>query len=489
MFLLGSLWLPGWPSTALTATTLARQFEELDRQLTAAEQVLVPLLAPETFSEARKHYQRARKAWQRGRTQRALDALDKSGDLLTQARSKAELSRDIMARVIEARNRAVRAQAMEYFPKSVRDADAAFVKACRYIERGDTAEAKERRGRLEDRYTDLELAALKEGTTEAARLALQRAREHDAHRLSPRMFKKAQQAIDQAIATLEADRRHLTKAQGSARQGELLALRSYFIADQIKQFDAERFSEEDKLLWFQDQLASLAEVLGVETQFAEPATVTMKTFNQAAADLVEARRRLAVYERKIDELDEKSRAQLAQIQEEMSAQVAELERQYARELSLQESLTQELVRRQQAQENRFWRVQALFEDSEATVYRQRENVLISAHGFTFRPGSSHIDDSNFSLLSKIVLAITEFESARIEISGHTDATGNDQENLRLSEQRAKNVADFLVEVGGIERRLIQVKGYGAEKPVASNKTEQGRAQNRRIEVLIINENP
>ena len=75
----------------------------------------------------------------------------------------------------------------------------------------------------------------------------------------------------------------------------------------------------------------------------------------------------------------------------------------------------------------------------------------------------------------------------VQIIGHTDATGSDETNKKLSEQRANSVARFLSDVGGYPENRIQAQGMGAEKPVASNATPEGRAQNRRIDVLIINQ--
>lgn len=136
---------------------------------------------------------------------------------------------------------------------------------------------------------------------------------------------------------------------------------------------------------------------------------------------------------------------------------------------------------------RFERVQSLFNETEANVYRQKNNVLISVHGFKFPVGSAEIRPDNFGLMNKIVQAIEEFKSARISVSGHTDSTGSADANKILSENRARNVAKFFVEVGGIDAKRIQAQGYGQEKPVASNQTAEGRALNRRVEILIMND--
>ncbi len=133
------------------------------------------------------------------------------------------------------------------------------------------------------------------------------------------------------------------------------------------------------------------------------------------------------------------------------------------------------------------KVQSMFTPAEASVYQQRRNVLISAHGFRFPPGGSELESQNFVLLNKIIKAIETFPESRINVSGHTDSTGSPAINQTLSELRAANVAKFLSEVGGIDAARISANGYGKERPVASNETAEGRAANRRVEILIINQ--
>ncbi len=72
----------------------------------------------------------------------------------------------------------------------------------------------------------------------------------------------------------------------------------------------------------------------------------------------------------------------------------------------------------------------------------------------------------------------------IEIHGHTDNTGSDEYNLQLSEERAKSVVNYLIENGISEERL-SYKGFGRSKPLTDNKSEEGKAKNRRVEFVII----
>lgn len=79
---------------------------------------------------------------------------------------------------------------------------------------------------------------------------------------------------------------------------------------------------------------------------------------------------------------------------------------------------------------------------------------------------------------------TEATTARLSVSGHTDSVGRDAYNQRLSEQRAKAVTDYLVSSGVPRASVISVKGMGEAQPVADNNTADGRAMNRRTEILI-----
>ena len=75
----------------------------------------------------------------------------------------------------------------------------------------------------------------------------------------------------------------------------------------------------------------------------------------------------------------------------------------------------------------------------------------------------------------------------VQVSGHTDNRGSDALNLKLSEERSEKVGRFLVEVGNIEGKRVSSKGYGKTRPLASNETDEGRAANRRVEILIVND--
>jgi outer membrane protein OmpA-like peptidoglycan-associated protein len=103
----------------------------------------------------------------------------------------------------------------------------------------------------------------------------------------------------------------------------------------------------------------------------------------------------------------------------------------------------------------------------------------------FKVGSSDVSPKSEQLLDEMAKLLAEHKQLRrVEIQGHTDATGPDDFNLKLSQQRAEAVRQGLIKRGVAPRRLV-AKGYGEESPVAPNLTNAGRAKNRRVEFAIL----
>jgi outer membrane protein OmpA-like peptidoglycan-associated protein len=101
-------------------------------------------------------------------------------------------------------------------------------------------------------------------------------------------------------------------------------------------------------------------------------------------------------------------------------------------------------------------------------------------GILFDHGSATIEAESNPRLDRVVEYMTHMPSVRIRISGHTDNVGDARRNQQLSEQRAEAVRSYLVS-HGIDASRVEAVGYGDQHPVATNDTEEGRAQNRRIE--------
>jgi OOP family OmpA-OmpF porin len=120
-----------------------------------------------------------------------------------------------------------------------------------------------------------------------------------------------------------------------------------------------------------------------------------------------------------------------------------------------------------------------------TVAETRKAAIIEKpvrlEGASFATGSSRLLKAAGSKLDVVVDAANQYPDIQLEVSGYTDNTGNADSNLALSQARADAVKAYLVGKGVASDR-IRSKGYGADNPVADNKTAKGRAMNRRVEI-------
>lgn len=99
----------------------------------------------------------------------------------------------------------------------------------------------------------------------------------------------------------------------------------------------------------------------------------------------------------------------------------------------------------------------------------------------FDSGKSTLRRESFTELDELVSYMKWKENEKIEIGGHTDNVGTDADNLKLSQQRAEAIRQYLIKKGIHPTRVI-AKGYGASEPIADNSTDEGRQKNRRTEV-------
>lgn len=121
----------------------------------------------------------------------------------------------------------------------------------------------------------------------------------------------------------------------------------------------------------------------------------------------------------------------------------------------------------------------------ADVERVGESILVTFDsGIMFDVDSYALKASTKANLDKMAETMKEYEKTEIVVMGHTDSTGSDEHNQKLSENRAASVSRFLQQ-NGITATRLTTKGFGEQKPVASNDNASGREQNRRVEIAIV----
>lgn len=119
------------------------------------------------------------------------------------------------------------------------------------------------------------------------------------------------------------------------------------------------------------------------------------------------------------------------------------------------------------------------------VVRDGDHITLDMpEAITFGFNSSTLNQRAYGVLDRVADTLREYDQTMIEIAGHTDSIGSDAYNDKLSRERAQAVADYLISRGISGQRLI-ITGAGERYPIASNDTEAGRAENRRVEMTIV----
>lgn len=452
----------GCSTTAdLTRQQVMQQYDnitEFEALLLKSKQSGVDYLAPTGYKAAKSTLESAIES-ATGSSKAEAKQLVKDGkkQLLT-AEADAEKSRAIMREVLEIRARAIGSDADKLLKEPFNDLEESLQEATQLVEQGEIEEAKQSRPELMTGYSQLELSALKKSATQAAMRDISNAKEKLAEEYAPKTLKLAEDELGFAISVLEANRTHTDKAKRHALRASWQAHRSVEIVELVTAFEQHDNTQEEVILWYQDQLAKINQPAGNELPFDRPNHEIVALLQNKIASLHEA--------------------------ESKAAMLEEAELETRKNLQGRLETIEKANRDAQA---RYDKIQSMFSESEANVYRQGHNVLLETHAFYFPVGGSEIQSENFDLLDKIVKAIKLFPTPSIIVRGHTDATGSDQNNLTLSQQRSEKVAAFLGTLSGIDVQSIISTGFGETRPVASNETEAGRALNRRIEILIINQ--
>jgi outer membrane protein OmpA-like peptidoglycan-associated protein len=193
---------------------------------------------------------------------------------------------------------------------------------------------------------------------------------------------------------------------------------------------------------------------------------------RAAADRARAEAeaaRLAALQQQQSAQQEADRARLA-------AQQADLQRQQAEAARLQAENEKTALRERLKQQ-----LNLILETRESArgLIVNISDVLFDTAKWTLKPGARE----KMAKVSGILLA---YPGLRIQVEGHTDSVGGDEYNMRLSEQRAGSVRDYLT-AQGVPAAMVSAVGFGKTQPVATNDTAAGRQQNRRVELVVSGE--
>lgn len=129
-------------------------------------------------------------------------------------------------------------------------------------------------------------------------------------------------------------------------------------------------------------------------------------------------------------------------------------------------------------------LRAQLQGTGVSVTRAGDQIILNMPSdITFATDQDSVKAGFYPVLNSVALVLKKFNRTVVDVYGHTDSTGSDEHNFDLSQRRALSVANYLAGQG-VDSRRFAVTGFGKTRPIASNNTQAGRAQNRRVEIQL-----
>ena len=358
------------------------------------------------------------------------------------------------------REDALASEAAEYSRQLWLDAEETFRDAVERLEGGNLNRARSAANEAEQAYRAAELDAIEANYFTGARELIAQAEDMRVERYAPKTLAQAKGYLAEAESALRQNRYDTDYPRSLARQARYEAQHSMYLAQRIRAVSDRELTLEDLLTQAEEPITRIAGELDLVAE--------MDQGFEASTTAIIA---------EIGELQASDQTRI-----EREAQLAVLEDEMAR---LEAELGEESEQRQlQAQiQQRFEQIASVFTREEAQVLRRGDDVIVRM-GLNFDSGSSVIQPSYYALLRKIQTAIDVFPDSRVEVQGHTDSFGADETNLRLSQERADAVRQYLLANMTLGEATVEAVGLGETVPLANNETPEGRLRNRRIDLLI-----
>lgn len=448
-------------------------FKQADEAKTAAEAANAELLSPTNFERGQRAYVEADRDLARGRNlARVRTKLVDASDYFSKAEAAAEIAKITLASVIKTRSDALQAKANSFASELWTRAERDFNGAMTRLEAGDIKLARSRASDAEGTYRDAELSAIKTQYLSQTRALLAEAEKARVQRYAPRTLAKAQSLLERAEQELNENRYDTDLPRSLATEANYEARHAIYLAEHIREMRDERQGLEDAILEYEEPLrriAASADKVARLDAGPEPLAADLSELiedlrdnnQRLTQDVEENNVRIAGLEEEIRELDE----QLGGVSEERVALVKRLE-------------AEARIREQ------FSRIETMFQRNEARVYREGNDIIMRLVGLTFASGQSNVDPRYAPLLTRVRDAVEVFPRSQIVIEGHTDSYGGDDSNMALSKRRAEAVSIYFTAQLGIPSFRLSASGFGETQPIANNETAEGRARNRRIDVVI-----
>ncbi len=454
---------------------------KLETELGSARQQQVNVLAPTWFGKTESSLAEAKKL---------IDQKGAIGDIgnyvslgraeLAKALEMANISRTAIPEAVKGRDLA-RVAGAPSFGQDYADVEAQFLDLTREIEDNNLSYAQRNEKKVVDAFRVIEIRAIKETTLGEVRKLLTQAEKEGAKKLAPEVLADAQKELRNVDAFITANPYAKEEMHQKANAALFKAKRLVQLTRQSEKLRTMQPIE--VALWAEGIIQKSAASLGAPDMRDQPFETQVENLVGTAGSLKTDRAFLSDQSKKqqneLRELREKHAGEISALTAKLESGKGELAKVEAAKRAEQEKLASERKFNEQ-----YAQVQALFSKEEAECYKQGQQMVVRLRGMSFPVGQSIIMPENYALLSKVQHAIRIFERPDLTIEGHTDSTGAAEMNNHLSQKRAEAVREYLLANGVSTADKVSAVGYGPSRPLAPNTTAEGRAQNRRIDLII-----
>ena len=439
---------------------------QLETDLAAAKSNQVDVLSPKLFKEAQSAFMKAKQGLEKGAKLSAISQYVADGNAsLKKAQEIAQVSRTILGQTNKARDNALKVGA-DKLGQPYDRVENKYLQLTTAIERDNLSYAQENAAEVQAAFRDLEIMAIKDTAIGSARKMMADADKAKVQKIAPTAYDDALKALNEADTYIGQNPYEADTISQKAAHAEFMARRMMTISENTQKF--KQMTPEASALYVESLLGRLGKTMnvgdlrdkGVEDQFST-LTGTFKTMGQTSQSL--------------EKENQNYQTRLASLEQQLGGLKG-----YSSE---QEAARQKLAA-ERAFNEKFNQVQRFFRPDEADVYKQSGLLVIRMRGIQFPVGQATLSPNNYTLLSKVQQAIETFGQPTVTIEGHTDSSGSAQTNQELSQKRAEAVKTYLVANKTLPSNRIRATGYGPSRPLAPNTTTEGRAMNRRIDVLI-----
>ncbi len=500
------------PALAATrAQALDRSgYDELQKLMADARTAEADVFAPGAWAKATAALARADQDIAGAKKQETLDKhVAEAREFVENARKATDVCRLALQQYAEPRDKARQARAQELVPAIYKVAEAQFVKATAKVESGDVKGGLKEADATAPLFNRAELEAIRVDILGTADKLIAQAVAGDAGKFALATLDRARAAREKADRILTANRADRQTALPEAKTAEYEARHATNIAQSVRSLARNDQAWEKLMLVYEIQMDRAGQAAGL-------ARLPFDNGPQAAADSLIARTRaLQAENQKLESALASAGGQLKQtlarlgqtdaagdtpgLARDLDARVAGLQSEKTglaaqiqagqvklAELSQEHAAAAGELAARREKEEKFRKAKELIGPGEGEVlYNPANDVVLRLSGLAFESGKSDLRENQKPLLKKAQEVINLFPGSRLLVEGHTDAAGDASANLRLSDKRAIAVMQYLRESLVIPADKISAVGYGSERPVASNENADGRAKNRRIDIIIM----